>query len=57
MNPRAKSIAAFAVVGASLALILGWWLRRASAEDSCLDKGGTWHAESGTCGGMRTPGP
>lgn len=44
-------------VGALLLILLGWRFRRAAQQNSCLDKGGTWHAESGTCGGMPLPQP
>ena len=57
MNARAIRIGLISGVVAALVLAQAWWLKRNLAEDSCLDKGGTWHAESGTCGGMRTPGP
>jgi hypothetical protein len=30
----------------------GSWLRRAIAVDSCLDRGGAWNGEAGTCAGV-----
>src|SRR6478609_3809218 len=56
MSQRARQITVFAGVGVVIFLALGWWIRGVSAQDACLDRGGSWHAESGTCGGMRTPG-
>jgi hypothetical protein len=54
---RVKGTGVLVGAGLLFLLVLGWWLWREARRDSCLDKGGTWHAEAGTCGGMYTPGP